>query len=287
MHFISLIITSAIIYIFITFSQPTVAPLHIDFLNCGQGDSILVTLPENITFLVDTCPDGTITSNEIKKHMPLLKDTLDIVILTHPDSDHIAGLPEIMNNFKIGTLITPSHTIENLSKSMHSELARKHIPVIPANADHDIMIGNSLLDIIYPSEGSVPPVINDNNTSLVMKIISEGHTILLTGDMEEPLEHMLIEQGFDLSAEILKGGHHGSKSSTSEEFLNSVKPVVVIFQNGLHNKYGHPNPEILARISNKNIPVYNTSIHGNIHVDCMREKPCSIISENLYEQSFP
>ena len=219
--------------------------------------------------------------------MPLLKDTLDIVFLTHPDSDHIGGLPEIMNNFNIGTLITPSHTIDSLSKNVHATLARKHIPVIPANADHDIIIGNTLLDIIYPQENSIPPVINDNNTSLVMKIISEGHTILLTGDMEEPLEHMLLEQGYDLTAEILKGGHHGSKSSTSEEFLDSVKPTNVIFQNGLHNKYGHPNPEILARISNKNIPVYNTSIHGNIHVDCEQQKPCTIIPETQYEQSFP
>lgn len=243
---------------------------HVAVLDIGQGDSILVTTPTGKRMLVDGGRD-LLPLNELSARLPFLDRRIDLLVLSHPDLDHVASFPEILRRYDVGgALITGVAGETPAYKEFLALLREKRIPVLIADPAKDIDFGDGvLLDVLWP-----PPALvgvheeATNETSIVMRLIVVGDdgplSILFTGDMGEPEERQVLNAGADLQSDILKVGHHGSKGSSSTGFLLAVDPKLAVISVGRRNSYGHPHPIILERLKKIGIPVRATAWEGGI-----------------------
>lgn len=262
----------------------TVQGSSIRFLDVGQGDAILIKTAESHQILIDA-GIGAQVVDELGKNMDFFDKTIDLFVLSHPDRDHFAGILDVMQKYKIEKiLMTGVASTDSMYREFLAQAKAAGIPIEFANADRDVQIGPDLfLDILYPLKGQnfVGQMPKDkNNTSTIMRVVqkvgicgecagcgicgtNDYHSIaLLNGDAEFPQEYEIMAAGEDVSADILKMGHHGSKHATSEWFLKAVSPKTVVASVGAGNSYGHPNPETLERV--KGLEVRRTDLEGTI-----------------------
>ena len=234
--------------------------LKVHFIDVGQGDSILLQ-QGNQNMLIDT---GT---NESKNSLLAYLKTQNIkeinyLVLTHPHEDHIGGAATVIKNINIGTLYmtkytTTTKTYSNLVSEVKAKGIKATVPVIGTS----FMFGTASC-IFY---GPVDAKSGDLNTgSIVMKITFGKNSFLFTGDAQGSNESAMIKKGFDLSADVLKVGHHGSVTSTIDAFLKAVSPKYAVISAGMGNDYGHPHKETMEKLQEENIPVYRTDENGTI-----------------------
>src|SRR3989344_5093625 len=245
--------------------------LKVAFLNVGQGDAIFVEAPNGNQVLIDGGPNKSVL-RELSKQMPFYDRTIDAVILTHPHLDHYAGLNEVMKKYKISLKMDPGTKVKGAGFGEFENLAKiKNIRSLYAKRGIKINLGKDLrLDILLP-------VINDKNLSehdgmLVSRLVYKNNSFLLTGDMEDNLENFLLSFGGNIKSDVLKIGHHGSKTSTSEKFLGWVSPELAIISADKNNKYGHPHKEVTERLSVFEIPTLRTDEKGTIVLKSDGEK---------------
>lgn len=239
---------------------------HIYFLDVGQGDSIFIKTPENHQILIDGGAYGKVIE-QLGEVMPYFDKSIDFVMLTHPDNDHLGGLVEVLKRYRVDNVVLTG--IQDNSSTYIEFLKvidKKNINVYFADSDMDLYFGNVLFDTIFPTDSLIGKKFEAiNDTSLVTKITFGKDSILLTGDLESAMEKRLVLSGADLSADILKAGHHGSKTSSGIDFLNAVSPKVVVIQVGKNNSYGHPAPTILRNFYRANVEkIYRTDIDGRV-----------------------
>ncbi len=250
------------------FEQPISDKVKIDFLDVGQGSAILVSAPNNNQVLIDGGPSDAVLA-KLGEALPLADRQIELLILTHPDSDHLSGLVEVLKRYEVGEILETGIADSSAEyKEWNNLIAQKNIPVIFAQAGQIIKIADNLvIEILYPlAKINGQEFKNTNATSLVGKIIYGQNSVLFTGDAEEQTEKPLLMLGADLKADILAVGHHGSKTSTSAEFLAAVAPQIAVIQVGLKNKYGHPTAEVLARLAGINI--FRTDLDSDIDFEC-------------------
>lgn len=252
--------------------------MHISFIDVGQGDSILIEYPaKEKVYLIDT--GGLLRFEtetwktrkslyEVGKQIvvPYLKgrgiDKLDALIITHADADHVEGAEEIVKEIRVDEIhITPGSFEKEAMKDLLLEASTHGIPIKEKMAGDEVTKG---LQYIWPTETNY----EGNNDSLVLKLTYNGFTALFTGDLEELGENVLVK---DKTAEIanmtvLKAGHHGSKTSSSESFIDAVNPKLVIFSAGEENRFGHPHAEVVDRFVSRDIPYIVTGEHGTIEL---------------------
>lgn len=249
--------------------------LEIYFINVGQGDSTLIKTPQDKHILIDG--GGSEFGNfDVGENilLPYLLDrritTLDYIIISHYDSDHIAGLFSVMKNLNVKNIIVSKQgkVSENL-KTFEQIVKERNINVIVAKKGDKITIDKySYIDILFPEE----KLINDNilnNNSIVANFYSLGLKMLFTGDVEEIAEERLIQlygKTDKLHAHILKVAHHGSKTSSIQSFLDLVNPQIALIGVGKDNKFGHPNEGVLERLSKFTNKIYRTDISGEIQI---------------------
>ena len=238
-------------------------PLAVHFIDVGQGDSIFMQLPNGETLLIDGGPDADTVTDYIKA-MGYKK--ISYVIATHPDADHIYGLPKVLGSFKVGKFYMPAkeHTTKVCERLLDS-VEKNGCEAIYAVAGREVVNTPGL------SVRFVAPVkyYSDNNEiSAVVKLVYNENSFLFTGDAEKKSEQDIISEGYDVSADVLKIGHHGSKTSTSEEFLRRVNPEMAVISVGSDNKYGHPATEIINLLNSGNIKIYRTDTDGTIIFLC-------------------
>jgi len=239
--------------------------LIIHFLDVGQADSILVELPEKKTMLIDAGnnSDGNMIVQYLKERNI---DTIDFLIGTHPHEDHIGGLDDLIDNFKIGKIYLPkvTHTTKTFEDVLLA-IQRKGKKIRAAKAGVNIIYENELkVYFLGPQERTYDEL---NHYSAVIKLDYLNNSFLFTGDAEIINEkEMLREYGSQLRADILKTGHHGSNSSTSQEFLAAVTPAYAVISVGKDNPYGHPSPEVIKRLNKANIKIFRTDLQGTIIV---------------------
>ena len=223
--------------------------LHMTFLDIGQGDSIFVVTPENHKILIDGGPKDNVLT-ELDAVMPYFDNNIDLLILTHPDSDHVDGFAQIIKRYKVHNILITG--VENSNPSYHEflkEISDQNINYIIAKADTDFKFGDVVFDVLYPLEPFEGRKFETpNDSSIVIKIFYKGNRILLTGDIEKKGELELIDAKIDLAAELLKVGHHGSKTSSTLEFLNLVDPDFAVIQSGKDNQFGHPSVQTLNNL---------------------------------------
>jgi competence protein ComEC len=238
--------------------------LHVYFLDVGQGDAILVSKGSR-QILIDGGPSPQAVTTALGKEMPFSDRTIDLVVLTHPDADHVTGLIEVLRRYEVKQVLFPDMEI---CSALHAEFLEiiqgKGISAVPAEAGQRISLGENIyLDVLNPVRG-IQYSDMDNN-SVVLRLESGSMSYLLTGDIMKEAEYGLLLRRAVEESMVLKLAHHGSSSSTTDEFLNVVNPQIAIISAGKDNGYGHPNEEVLERLKSRgNIAIFNTIIHGTI-----------------------
>ena len=238
--------------------------LHVYILDIGQGDSALIITPIGKQMLIDGGPDLS-TLEHLGKYMPFFDRSIDLIVLTHPHADHLTALPEVLKRYKVNNILMAMSESKNARyRSFLNEASKQNIPIIVSNPENDFILEDEIrIDVIWPhiSQKTL------NNSSVVLKLLYKEHSILLTGDIEEEAEHAILRNGADVSANILKVAHHGSRTSSSTQFLKKVDPELALISVGEGNRYGHPSPEIIKKLKNMNIKVRTTESGGTLHLE--------------------
>ena len=242
--------------------------LHVRFFDVGQGDSALITTPSGRTMLIDGGPDWS-TLEELGNVLPFFQRHIDLLMLSHPNMDHLLSFPEILKRYSVGMIVVSG--VQNSPVRYNELLARardQHIPILIVSAGHIIRLGDgAVLRILWPP-AKMPTGFpkNDNDTSVVAMLEYAGHRALFTGDEERPVEETLVRAHADLRADILKVAHHGSRTSSATGFLLAVHPSLAIISVGAHNSYGHPRQEVVDRLRKFGATVKRTDQDGTVEV---------------------
>lgn len=244
--------------------------LHIFFLDVGQGDAILIQRGYH-QILVDGGPDEEKLCLELGDKIPFWDRTIEDVILTHPDSDHITGLLQILQRYDVNCVVTSGQPCgSSLCMEWQRIIDVKEVDTIIAEAGQRINIGKDIcLEVLHPRADSI--MLESNNTnmaSVVVRLIYGDFSLLLTGDITEQEERMLLETNCTLDSTALKVSHHGSGESSCSSFLDAVNPQVAVISVGVNNKYGHPDSEVMDRLNAAvgDGSVYVTAEQGTIEL---------------------
>ena len=256
---------------------PDIRPdvLEMDAVDVGQGDSLFLTFPSGKTLLVDTggIPQFGRThksSLDIGESVvsPYLWTRsikrLDVVAITHAHEDHVGGLRAVFENFHPQQLwigAAPECDEWNHIRAMAREFG---VTVVPMRQGNGFGFGGARVEVLAPVTDYLAGATPNNNDSLVMRVSWRKISFLLTGDMERPIEEELIASGSVAHADVLKVGHHGSKTSTTEPFLDAVHPAIAVISDGFENSYGHPHRNTLAELKSRHIPALRTDQLGLI-----------------------
>lgn len=240
--------------------------LTVSFLDVGQGDSILIQSPTGTKMLVDGGPDRSVLRELSKKMLPWDR-RLDVVVETHPDKDHIAGLGHVLARYQVATYLDPgvpdstsvsAHVMEAVGreKGLTHTIARRGMRL------H--LGGGAYADVLFPDrDESAQTVTNDASVSL--RVVYGDTSFMLTGDLPSTLEdHLVALDAHGLKSAVLKAGHHGSKYSTDSIWLGAVDPNVVVISAGKNNTYGHPNLEAVERIKASGARIVSTMDSGTL-----------------------
>ena len=241
--------------------------LSVTFLDIGQGDSILIETPDGVQLLIDGGPDGTVL-RRLTEELPWFDRTLDMVLGTHPDKDHIGGLVDVLARFTVHEIITTENTGETMvASTFQNALVSEGVPVVMARAGQVYQIGASTTLTIF-SPASNPVMLESNTASIVAKLSFGEIDFMLTGDAPSTIEEYLVRTyGSALQSEVLKLGHHGSKTSSGDSFLDTVAPNFAVVSAGKDNTYGHPAPSIVDKVTARGITLVTTIDSGSIHFE--------------------
>lgn len=239
---------------------------EIDFLDVGQGDAILIKTPFGQNVLIDGGPDKGLIQ-KLEEELTFLDRQIDLMILTHPHDDHVAGLIEVLQKYEVKKILYTGVTHNSPAYIEWLALVKnKHIPLVIIDRPQKIYFGDDcMFDVLYPQKSFLGiGMDNINNSSIVGKYVCDEKSALLTGDAEIEVENELLGSGVDLQAQILKAGHHGSDTSSSEDFINAVKPERTVISVGEDNKFGHPNLRIIRRLERIKTEVLRTDLLGTV-----------------------
>lgn len=270
-YFILLLLGGAAVFIWLAvFGREAPKNVKVSFFDIGQGSAVFVAAPNHNQVLIDGGPSGAILA-KLGSALPLFDREIELLILTHPDLDHIAGLVEIVKRYKVSRVLeTGISDSSPVYQEWHKLLQAKGIPIVFARAGQIIKVADNLaIKILYPlAKINGQSFAKTNETSVVTKVAYGRNAFLLTGDAEGAAESSLIFGGADLKTNVLQVAHHGSKNSTGVDFLNKVKPAAAVIQVGAKNKYGHPHPETLERLARVKAKILRNDLLGDIIFEC-------------------
>jgi len=255
----------------------------VEFLDVGQGDSALLTFPNGETMLIDG--GGRVDYSAKDEDEPFEPDVprigemvvseflwekgyshIDRLVVSHADADHAQGLVDVARNFSVGEILIGATPTGDSEMSELLDLANRHSILVRRIGRADAMeIGGVRIDVLWPVP-SVEAVGSDNNSSLVMRIIHGDNTFLFTGDIEREAEASLLMAGASLNASVVKVPHHGSRTSSTEEFVRAVNPRLAVIPIGNRSMFGHPHPEVVERWRATGAEVMTTGLKGTVFV---------------------
>lgn len=277
--------------IFHPFSAPKPdGRLHVDFLNVGQGDSALITMPTGETLLVDGGGKPNFNSLYVKREdeepelfVPDTQnigeavvstflwekgyDKVDYILATHADADHIQGLAEVAENFKTESAILGRTPLKNPNfAELYDALQKRHVPIMNVSRGEVLNFGDAKIEILYPNYDANTDAVSDNNHSIVLRLVYGERKILLTGDIEKETEAELLDAPEFLQTEVVKVAHHGSKTSSTGSFINAVGAKLAVISVGKESPFGHPKPEVVERWKLSGAKVVTTGENGTISI---------------------
>lgn len=257
-----LVLGIAFVGIWITFFIPTDDRLQVTYFDVGQGDSAYVSFPDGKNALIDGGPDKKVLEG-LGRNMPFYRRKIDIIYLSHPHADHLAGLIHVLNRYEVGRVV--------LTRAVHSApeyqefltlIKEKNIPTTESilGTDFDFS-GEARIKVLYPqgTEG----VANLNDTSAVLSLEFKKTRFLFMGDLEKDSTGKMISINPDLKADVIKVPHHGSRDAFNEELYKKASPKYAVISVG-ENKYGHPCPEIIDFFNKSGIGYLRTDRDGDV-----------------------
>jgi competence protein ComEC len=257
-----------IFFLMIAIGKLLFDPMEVVFLDVGQGDAIFMRTPLGKTILIDGGGYAANGTSDMGKsvvipffhHRGIRK--VDLMVSTHSDADHLLGLLSVLKEFPVKNLIIPA--VGDGDEALYSQLENMDLKATKVSLGDIIHVEKNIwIEILHPQEG-VDLQVGNNENSIAFKLNMKEVSFMLTGDIYMESEKKMIEAGGDLSSEVLKIAHHGSKTSTSQEFLNEVNPKIAVISVGRNNRYGHPTREVLDRLMHENIKIYRTDKHGAV-----------------------
>jgi len=277
---------AAVILLMLAFSAWRALPdgrLHIVFLDVGQGDAIFIQTPSGRQVLVDGGPSEPLLLSQLGRQMGFWDRTIDVMVLTHPDVDHITGLVPVLERYRVEMVIFREVEVESeVYEYWRQLLDTEGATVYQGEAGLHVTLDEGLeMVVLHPGATLVSGrAESTNNDSVVTRLTYGQVSVLLTGDIEGAVEHRLVADGAPLGSTVLKAAHHGSCTSTTQEFLEAVDPDVMVISVGAENQFGHPCTEVLERLEaypeqstvlslsrdRKGLPVYRTDEQGVVEV---------------------
>lgn len=255
---------------------PAKAGLEVTFFDVGQGDAAFIEMPQRVQILIDGGPSGEKILEKLGKEMPFWDRTIDLVVLTHPEKDHLSGLLEVLERYKVENILWTGVVRDTAEyrewvKLIGEEGAKIFIAKSGEKLSFSVKLSFlNVLEILYPLENLEGKVFKDsNNTSIVARFVFGETSFLFTGDATQSVEKLLPRLAGQLDSDVLKVGHHGSKTSTSKEFVEAVSPDIAVISAGKDNSYGHPHQSVLDNLAG--VRIFRTDLAGDI----------KIISDNL------
>ena len=258
-----LIISNILVWSAILERQPG-DTLSVYFLDVGQGDAILIDSPNHGRVLIDGGRNRKVLT-ELGRILPFADRRIDVVLATHPDADHIGGLPEVVSRYKVGMLLESGAESDNtIDDELKKRVEEKNIPNVIARRGMVINFGDGArLTILFPNQDVSK--LDSNDASIVARLTYGEESLLLTGDAELRTENILLNLDPDiLNSDVLKVGHHGSRSSTFILFAEAVSPEYAVISAGKDNSYGHPHKEVLNILDKVRAKVVSTIDRGTI-----------------------
>jgi competence protein ComEC len=238
--------------------------LTVSFLDVGQGDSILIETPDGFEVLVDGGPDASVL-RELSKQRSFFDKEIDMVVATHPDLDHIGGLVDVLKRYQVKTILMTENEGESGAAAAFAAAAPKEgAKIILADAGQVFQLGASTTIQVFSPTGDESKL-ESNTASIVLRVVYGNTSFMLTGDAPMEIENYLVETyGTQLDSDVLKLGHHGSKTSTSDAWLDTVTSQYAVVSAGLDNRYGHPHQDVMQRVFKRNIDTSHTGTDGTI-----------------------
>jgi competence protein ComEC len=246
-------------------------------LDVGQGDGIFIESPTGTQIIFDGGPARKILGPLARVLSPFDKN-IDAIVITNPDADHIGGFLDILKNYQVGGVFEPGTlNSSKIFQNLKEEMNRQNVPNILARRGMRLDIGGgAFIDILFPDRDVSTWETNDG--SVVARLSYGDMSIMLTGDSTTKTEKIILGENYpkQLRSSILKVGHHGSRSSTSPEFLKAISPEYAFISVGKNSQYGHPHPEILSRLSDFGVKIFRTDELGSVIIKCATIKKCEI-----------
>jgi competence protein ComEC len=244
---------------------------HLTMLDVGQGDAILIESAEGGRLLVDGGPDADRLLRILDRRLPPWDHRLDLVVLTHPHEDHVAGLPLVLGRYRIGHVFEPGFPGDGPGYTAFRETLRaRGIRAETLHAGDGLRLDDVAIRVLWPDASSIPAEMPGtgrgvNDLSIVLLAEVDGQRILLDADAEDDVDPTLVRRGLSHVA-VLKVAHHGSRTSTSDALLAAATPSVALISVGTGNDYGHPGPATLARLAEHGAQVHRTDLEGAVEL---------------------
>ncbi len=244
--------------------------LKVIFFDVGQGDSAFIETARGQQILIDGGPDEAILQ-KLSEEMPFWDKTIDLVLLSHPEADHLNGLVEVVRKYKVDNILwTGIKRDTALYREWLDVLGKENTNVVFAQAGQKIKMAGAELQILNPKESVLGQEFKESNdTSIVARLVllgKERGEVLFTGDVSGKTEKDMLQRGVSVGSDILKVSHHGSKSASSDNFILAVSPRTAVISVGLNNRYSHPSKETLDTLGKYGINVLRTDINGDIKI---------------------
>ena len=239
--------------------------LQVSFLDVGQGDSIYIKAFDKTDMLIDGGKNGDLLLQNLSSVMDSFDSRIDVLVITHPDEDHSGGLVSVVREYNVGVIFISGNISDNTNYNQILKIAElKKIPTFKAEAGTNIFLDKDkkvVFEILSP-RGEVL-FKESNSTSISGRLVYGQNEFMLTGDAGVEIEERIIKENIDISSDVLKLGHHGSKTSSSMDFLKAVNPEIAIISAGENNSYGHPHKEVVDKIDSlgvKSLATYDLGI---------------------------
>ena len=238
--------------------------LIIYFLDIGQGDATLIRTPNGDDVIIDGGPNNTLI-RKIGEYLPITDRDIEVMVLTHPDSDHLIGLLEVLNRYRVKKVILTG-VDHNLAEYdyFRQKIKDDQIETVIINKPQTIDLGGGVAyEIFSPGENLENKTVEStNNTSIAGKIVYQNSSALITGDLEN--EEDLLDKNFNLKSDIYHVGHHGSNNANDLDFILAVDPEYAIISVGADNRYGHPNYRTVKNLEKSGAEIFRTDQQGDI-----------------------
>ncbi len=237
--------------------------VRVSFLDIGQGDSILIQ-SAGVAVLIDGGADGQVL-RELGKKLPFFDRSIDAVVGTHPDKDHIGGLSDVFERYSVGIFIEPGIPNDtSAALALEKAVKKEATPRVLARRGMRLVLGGgAYADILFPDRDVSG--VETNTGSVVMRVVYGDTSFMLTGDSPQAIEKYLSSiYGTTLDSDVLKLGHHGSRTSSAEEFVRAVSPEYAVFSRGCDNSYGHPHKEVVELLAMLKVPTFDTCTDGTV-----------------------